>query len=617
MRKLRALLTQLPIPPVGPEPIRGNVPLAAAYLKLYAQRHGAAEHCEIHILPATDANRLGDRALVDAVCAREPDLLGLSCYLWNVDRSLWLARRVKERLPGCAIVVGGPEITTDNAWVLAEPAVDFAVFGEGERTFAELLAWRTSGAERAGLSRIAGLGWRDGRELRQNLPRTPMADLAAISSPYVEGILDAGEPEQLLLETVRGCVFRCKFCYYPKAYDSQHYLPDEHVLADLAHARARGAHEVFLLDPTLNQRPRFGEFVELLARGNPDGRLQLHGELRGEGLDAKLARRMRAAGFVEVELGLQSVDDTTQALMDRRNNLKAFERGARALREAGIRVKADLIVGLPGDTPESVRRGMRFLADGGLCDMAQVFRLGILPGTAFRRDAEHLGITFDPRPPYFVESTPTLSGDDIDALLAEAEDVFDCTFDPTPPPWLPAADDTGCTPVTCVAFDLDREPAALAQWRPPACAAHVFTLRFHAAEPFEHLPGMVAAVRALLADDPFTLLHVAIETGDEFPLDVIDALRAAAVRTERVYLERWLREPPGAATRLSVVLPATAMHTIDADWTDALLELADLVWCDAPATGAALAGLAAGARAGEWHGRAVGAAAARRGGVPH
>ncbi len=72
-------------------------------------------------------------------------------------------------------------------------------------------------------------------------------------------------------------------------------------------------------------------------------------------------------------------------------NLKAFERGARAMLDAGIRVRVDLILGLPGDTADSVRRGIEYLRRSGLYTAVQVFNLSILPGTAFRHEASALG----------------------------------------------------------------------------------------------------------------------------------------------------------------------------------------------------------------------------------
>src|SRR5262245_57453807 len=129
--KLRVLLMQLPVP----NNPATNVPLAAGYLKAHAHACGLLDRAEIDILPRTLADSAGDALLVEAIAARRPELLGISLYTWNSERSLAIAARVKARLPGLLIVVGGPEVQRDNDWVLRHPAVDVAVIGEGEQTF--------------------------------------------------------------------------------------------------------------------------------------------------------------------------------------------------------------------------------------------------------------------------------------------------------------------------------------------------------------------------------------------------------------------------------------------------------------------------------------------------
>jgi len=119
--------------------MHGNVPLAAGYLKLFARRRGLEEFYRIEILPSGPANTLSDQGLVEAILALDPWMAGFTCYVWNIERSLWVAQRLKAARPHLKIVLGGPEITADNGWVLAHPAVDFAVIGEGEQTFSELL----------------------------------------------------------------------------------------------------------------------------------------------------------------------------------------------------------------------------------------------------------------------------------------------------------------------------------------------------------------------------------------------------------------------------------------------------------------------------------------------
>src|SRR5438552_3310221 len=134
-QRRHVLLVQLPIPPLGPQPIRGNVPLAAGYLKLFARQRGLEQHFRIEILAAEDANRLGDRAIVQEILERQPWLVGFTCYLWNIDRTLWVAEQLKARRPEMLIVLGGPEITPDNDRVLRTGSQDDAALGEDEQTF--------------------------------------------------------------------------------------------------------------------------------------------------------------------------------------------------------------------------------------------------------------------------------------------------------------------------------------------------------------------------------------------------------------------------------------------------------------------------------------------------
>ena len=281
---------------------------------------------DIQIFPTIEANTLGDVGLVEAILDREPWMVGFTCYLWNIERTLWIAERIKQLRPEVSILIGGPEVTLDNAWVLEHPAVDYAAIGEGEQTFVELLEALAGHEESAvGIPGLRVLNRKRGAT--SFVPRKPLPHLNDISSPYLAGILDAADEEMLLLETIRGCIFKCKFCYYPKSYDDLYFVSEEKIVANLEHARRRGAKEVVLLDPTLNQRRNFPDFLRLLSLCNPQRQFTYFGELRAEGITPEVAQLLREANFAEVEIGLQSIDPLAMELMDRHNNLKAFERG--------------------------------------------------------------------------------------------------------------------------------------------------------------------------------------------------------------------------------------------------------------------------------------------------
>lgn len=580
------LLVQLPIPPLGPAPIRGNVPLAAAYLKLFAEQKGLEAFYEIEIFPPALANTLGDQALANDLARRSPWMIGFTCYVWNIERTLALAAAVKQRLSHVRIVLGGPEITPDNAWVLDDPSYDFAVIGEGEQTFAQLLLGVLD--EPVPPMPIPGLYVPPARSavrfdpLRQPARRTPLPDINVLGSPYVAGLLDAADEKMMLLETTRGCVFKCKFCYYPKSYDRQYYLEPQRVESGLRHAQDRGAREVFLLDPTLNQRKDFADLLRLLARGNPDQHFTYFGELRAEGITPETARLLKEANFTEVEIGLQSIDPDAQEKMDRKNNLRAFERGVRAIMNEGIHVKVDLIVGLPGDTLESVRRGMRYLRDEKLYGDMQVFNLSILPGTAFRHEAAELGLRFQPRPPYYVLRTPTLGLEDLYQLMDEARDIFELEFDAQPRPILDFLGED--QPARVWKLDLDRPLTGAC----PRDHHQAFTLWLCSTQFRRQEEQIVQRIRQILIANPFTTLQIVLEareaSSERLTASISPALLRgllAACQEKSTYLDRYYSVQPGrpsGAKRLIVLLPARLHAALAESWREAVGEYATLVW---------------------------------------
>jgi radical SAM superfamily enzyme YgiQ (UPF0313 family) len=591
------LLVQLPIPPIGPGSIEGNVPLAAACLKLYARRQGLDERYAIELLPAALANTLGDRALVEAILGRQPWMVGFTCFVWNIERTLWIAQRLKEARPELIVVLGGPEITPDNGWVLDNPAVDYAVFGEGEVSFGRLLAGLAEGAGTTSSLRKPRPQVPPGRRDLPTIGRPCLIeqnddvsfDLDAVSSPYVEGILDLGDERRLLLETVRGCCFRCKYCYYPKSHRHVRSLSADQILANLGYAVEREAAEVVLLDPTLNQRPDFADFLRLLRRGNPGGSLAFSGELRAEGIDGPTARLLREAGFHEVEIGLQSVEPKTWELMGRPTDLKAFRQGVEAIMAEGIKARVDLILGLPGDTVDSVRRGIEFLHDERAYSEVQVFNLSILPGTAFRRDAATLGLRHQPWPPYYVLQTPSLGIDDLYALMEEAQEAFGVEFDTLLPPHLDRLDAGSVWRVDLDAQEGDGGKTARSHEKSeetsavlPPSPSLVFTLWLRSSDFHQRRHEAAEQIDRLLTDNPHTTLQVVLEpTGDVERLtpETLELLLANCYKTT-TYLDRYYSLQPGrllGSKRLIVLLPNEQRRRARESWRREAAEYATLL----------------------------------------
>ena len=417
------LMLQLPVPS---SPAL-NTPLAAGYLAAYAEAQGLGELAHITILPRAIADHAGDAALVDAIVARAPNLLGLSLYTWNSERSLAVALRAKQRLPALLVVVGGPEVQPDNAWLLAHPAVDLAVIGEGEQTFAELLRalveTRRQGDKETTcapgllvslspcLPPIPGLAVRlpDG-QLQLAPERVALAELTPIPSPYLAGHLELPPDGMQMIEISRWCPYACSFCLYGRNMGAKlggRYFALERVLAEICWGIARGVRSVHFVEANLNLVPLFWPLMRALADLNAQRQLTFYAELRGEHLSDEVVAALDAANVRVVEVGLQTANPVALRASHRRTDLAKWAAGTRRLYAHKIEVLLDVILGLPADDAAGVAETLAFIEREQLGPY-DIFTLQVLPGTAVRREASEHGLAFQERPPYFVLATREL-----------------------------------------------------------------------------------------------------------------------------------------------------------------------------------------------------------------
>lgn len=405
----RVLLLQLPIPRHTFGLKTGNVPLGAACLKLAAR---GVPGVEVDVLPESLASYLGDAALLELLRRRQPDVVGFTVFSWNLERSLHVAGRLKEG-GGPRIVFGGPEITPDNR-LARSPAVDCRVFGEGEAVFRRLLSGPAA--------------WK-GRGVRA---RAGSDTFRAAESPYLCGLLEPELENIMLLETQRGCPYRCGFCFYNKSRPGLLFAEEAEVLRAVAWAVERRIGQVYLLDPSLNVRPGLKRLLTEIARLNASRAVRFFSEIRAEAVDDDLADRFAAAGFDWFEIGLQTTNPRALRLMRRPTRLPQVLAGAQRLKARGITPSIDLILGLPGDDLAGFMRSVDWVAENELQDDVQVFPLAVLPGTDFRRRRRELGLHAAPRPPYTVLRTGGFSPEDFLQAYDYAESRFDTVFFPLP-----------------------------------------------------------------------------------------------------------------------------------------------------------------------------------------
>ncbi len=420
MKKLLSI--QLPPPRFSFQEKLANIPLAAGFIA-QAISDDVKRSFDTEILPNDVTDIFADSGLAEHIVQRNPDVLMLTLYLWNAKRSLALASRVKQMLPHVRVIVGGPEVTFDQEWLLKNSVIDVGVVGEGESRISDILEslYRSNCQNPA-----PGTFVRNAEHILCNRDEPASYNLTNCKDPYTLGLITPESWEKLYVETARGCRFRCRYCYYHKAFSAVKIHPKAEYEAALSHAYKRDAvtQEIYLMDPTFNALPHFREVLSFLVKLRKKKDIALHAELRADLLTKEDVLLLKNAGLKSAEVGLQSIHKDVLKIAGRSHDLDKIERGIHLLKSSGIQVITGVIAGLPGDSPQGFLETLSWLKEKETYDVVHPFVLSILPGTDFRFQAKKLNIEFDPEPPYFVRSTPTFSWSDIETSLQIFENMF-------------------------------------------------------------------------------------------------------------------------------------------------------------------------------------------------
>jgi hypothetical protein len=211
----------------------------------------------------------------------------------------------------------------------------------------------------------------------------------------------------------------------------------------------------------------------------------------------------------------------------------------------------------------------------------QIFNLSILPGTAFRREAESLGLAYQPRPPYYVVRTPTLDAERMYELMEEAQDALGIEFDAPPPPRIDFDAEKDQPPRGC-RIDLDVfDSADDAIHAIPTTTAVSFSLWLRSSDFHRHQNMATACIERLLTLNPHLTLDVLLEPMADptrLTANTLESLLAACYRMP-TYLDRYYSLQPGrllGAKRLTVLLPHGLQTSLSEVWREQTAERAQL-----------------------------------------
>lgn len=355
------------------------------------------------------------------------DVIGFSCYIWNLKETLAVIRQLRPTSPHSRILVGGPEVSFEaEAFLKKNPEIDGIVLGEGEVTFLELLrAWESNVYP----SQVAGLAWRNpqNEEIIINPPRQQIS-MAELPNPYNHEEDFMGR--LAYVETTRGCPFNCQYCL-SSTFQGVRFLPPERFREILHQVLHLGARTIKLVDRTFNVSKEHSfkilDIVREVASQFPiEAGIRVHCEIAGELLDEDWLQYLRdyPKDLVQFEIGVQSTNPETLSIICRPQH---FERWSNYVREIRGMNKAhlhlDLIAGLPKEGWESFRNSFNEVYRV-QPDMLQLGFLKVLKGSGLRNKSEEYGLVYSPDPPYTILQTGDLSHQEL-LRLHRLEDILD------------------------------------------------------------------------------------------------------------------------------------------------------------------------------------------------
>jgi len=372
---------------------------------------------EVSVIEATINQKVNE--IVNSVSEQNPEIIGISTYIWNAGMLPEVIARLREQLPGTVIVLGGPEASNNIEYWLKN-GVDYVLVGEGEYIFPQFLDAFAEKRQGDGSSVSVA---EDNSSL--NKKKTEEPSLCLPINPYSNTYFKTLNGRLSYIETSRGCPFECSFCL--SAGSSVKYFTLDIVKEQILKLSQANTKTIKFVDRTFNCNAiRAFEIFEYVINLNTD--CKFHFEVAADLFNERTLLLLETApvGRIQFEIGLQSFHEPALNAVSRQIDISKAGRNIRFLLKAhNIHIHIDLIAGLPyetlADLQNSFNRAYKLNTH-----TLQLGFLKLLHGSELRKQADSLGIQYLNEPPYEIMSSSWLSTDDL-LVLKQVENALQNT----------------------------------------------------------------------------------------------------------------------------------------------------------------------------------------------
>ncbi|MBI5641248.1 MAG: B12-binding domain-containing radical SAM protein [Nitrospirae bacterium] len=321
------------------------------------------EGWEVQLIDA-HIEQLDHPAVVSRVKDFQPDLIGLTATTPFFHNATLLARTLKQSMD-VPVVIGGTHVSIVREKAFEE-CYDYLFIGECEMTFPDFLRSYAAGNR---TPQVAGVMMRQGNEVLyhgdppflEDLDKAPLAARHLLPNDrYFMGTL-RGRKLYTSMQMSRGCPFNCVFCACDLHGKRFRLRSLDNVMQELEYViRDLRAEHVYFVDDTLTLNRKF--IMELCDEIEKRGlKFTFEGSTRANLWDEEMVRRLKQCGLIRISFGLESADPTVREIIRKNVPLDSYAESNRLSNRLGIETINSVIIGLPGDTRESIERTVEYL----------------------------------------------------------------------------------------------------------------------------------------------------------------------------------------------------------------------------------------------------------------
>lgn len=346
---------------------------------------------------------------LELIKKEKPDIIGFSCFLWNIEPTLDLCSKVKQIAPDVSVVLGGPEMNDPHRILKSYPHADFVITGEGEIPFNNFLLEFAS--DNPAFERVTALSFRKGKKLVINTKPEIIESLECIPDIFDEDLVKRIK-EEIYYTTSRGCYGKCKYC--AAANRKIRFFPIERIERELKIILSADSISMIMFqDSLLNfNKSKFIQLLNLLILHNKR-RIPCSGFVRADLIDDEIMELMRRACLVHIIIGFETTSEDILLKAGRakinRDTVKSF---LKFEKDPEFHAAYTAMYIIPGDSYQGFKKTINDCLKSGMRNIL-ASRVLILPGTHYYSHKEEEGIVADALPPYFVHSCNTFSQQDL------------------------------------------------------------------------------------------------------------------------------------------------------------------------------------------------------------